>query len=65
VADTVVAFSVGAALMILAGLVEIFLGVKAERRSLEDIAQPLTATDAGPAYTGAAGRAAPQARTTG
>ncbi len=31
--------------MILAGLVEIFLGVKAERRSLEDIAQPLTATE--------------------
>jgi MFS family permease len=43
--DTVIAFSVGAALMIIAGLVEIFLGVKAERRSLEDIAQPLSATD--------------------
>jgi hypothetical protein len=41
-----VAFSIGAALMILAGIVEIFLGVRAERRSLEDIAQPLTATDA-------------------
>jgi MFS family permease len=48
VADTVLAFSIGASLMILAGLVEIFLGVKAERRSLEDIAQPLTASDAGP-----------------
>jgi MFS family permease len=45
VADTVVAFSIGATLMILAGVVEIFLGVKAERRSLEDIAQPLTAAD--------------------
>jgi MFS family permease len=60
VADTVVAFSIGATLMILAGIVEIFLGVKAERRSLEDIAQPLTATGTGPA-----GQAAPQARTAG
>jgi hypothetical protein len=46
--DTVLAFSVGAILMILAGLVEIFLGVRAERRGLEDIAQPLTAVDAAP-----------------
>jgi MFS family permease len=49
VSDTVLAFSIGASLMILAGLVELFLGVKAERQSLEDIAQPLTAEDAGPA----------------
>ena len=28
------------------GIVEIFLGVNAERRSLEDIAQPLTAAEA-------------------
>jgi MFS family permease len=48
VADTVLAFCIGASLMILAGLVEIFLGVRAERQSLEDIAQPLTASDAGP-----------------
>ena len=34
--------------MILAGIVEIFLGVRAERRGLEDIAQPLTVADAGP-----------------
>ena len=46
VADTVLAFCIGASLMILAGLVEIFLGVRAERRGLEDIAQPLTAADA-------------------
>jgi hypothetical protein len=46
VPDTVLAFSVGASLMILAGITEIFLGVRAERRSLEDIAQPLTAADA-------------------
>jgi len=32
--------------MVLAGIVEIFLGVNAERRSLEDIAQPLTAAEA-------------------
>jgi hypothetical protein len=32
--------------MIIAGIVEIFLGVNAERKSLEDIAQPLTAADA-------------------
>jgi hypothetical protein len=56
----VVAFSIGAALMILAGIVEIFLGVKAERRSLEDIAQPLTAADAD---TGTAGQPASQAHT--
>jgi hypothetical protein len=30
--------------MIGAGVAEIFLGVKAERQSLESIAQPLTAT---------------------
>ena len=46
VSDTAVAFCIGAALMIIAGIVEIFLGVKAERHSLEDIAQPLTAADA-------------------
>jgi hypothetical protein len=34
--------------MIAAGIVEIFLGVKAERQSLEDLAQPLTAADADP-----------------
>jgi MFS family permease len=49
--DTVVAFSVGAGLMIAAGVVEIFLGVKAERQSLENIARPLTeaGTDMQPA----------------
>ena len=48
VGDTVLAFSIGAALIILAGIVEIFLGVRAERRGLEDIARPLTVADAGP-----------------
>jgi MFS family permease len=46
VPDTVIAFSIGAGLMILAGIAEIFLGVKAERQSLENIARPLTAEDA-------------------
>lgn len=44
-ADTAIAFTVGACLMIVAGLVELLLGVRAERRSLEDIALPLTAKD--------------------
>ncbi|CAL9557129.1 MFS transporter [Streptomyces sp. enrichment culture] len=43
VRDTVLAFSIGAALMCAAGLVAVFLAVRAERRSLEDIARPLTA----------------------
>jgi MFS family permease len=43
VPDTVLAFCVGAVLMIAGGITELILGVKAERRSLEDIARPLTA----------------------
>jgi MFS family permease len=46
VSDTVIAFTIGAALMIIAGVVEIFFGIRAEQRSLEDIATPLTAEDA-------------------
>ena len=46
VGDTVLAFTIGAILMILGGLVEVFLGVKAERQSLESIAEPLTAQPA-------------------
>ncbi|GAA3388244.1 MFS transporter [Streptomyces roseoviridis] len=42
VADTVLAFQIGAALMCAAGLVAVFLAVNAERRSLEDIAEPLS-----------------------
>ena len=44
VSDTVLAFAIGAILMILAGLVEMFLGVKAERQSLESLAKPITAS---------------------
>jgi MFS family permease len=56
VPDTVIAFSIGAGLMILAGLAEVFFGVRAERQSLEDIARPLTAQDA--EETGSQGTAA-------
>ncbi|MEU9206923.1 MFS transporter [Streptomyces sp. NPDC048415] len=42
VGDTVLAFQIGAALMCAAGLVAAFLAVNAERRSLEDIATPLS-----------------------
>ena len=40
-----VGYFIGAVLMIGAGVVEAFLGVKAEGQSLESIAQPLTAED--------------------
>jgi len=45
VSNTVLAFVIGASLMILAGLAEVILGVKAERKGLEEIASPLTAED--------------------
>jgi MFS family permease len=38
------ALGLGAVMMILGGIAELFFGVKAERRSLESIARPLTAT---------------------
>jgi MFS family permease len=40
-----IGYFIGAALMIAGGVIEIFLGVKAEGQSLEDIAAPLTAED--------------------
>ncbi|MGW4792117.1 MFS transporter [Nonomuraea sp. NPDC004297] len=45
--DTALAFGIGGVVMIAAGLVEVFLGVKAERRGLEDIAAPLSTAEAG------------------
>jgi len=39
-------YLLGAGLMILGGLTEVFIGVNAEQRSLEDVATPLTAEDA-------------------
>src|SRR4051812_15341477 len=44
-----IAFLIGAVVMAIGGIAEIFLGVKAERASLESIAKPLTAEDAEPA----------------
>jgi MFS family permease len=43
-----VGYFIGAALMIVGGLAEIFLGVKAECQPLESIARPLTAEDDAP-----------------
>ncbi|MDX3073746.1 MFS transporter [Streptomyces sp. NPDC088354] len=43
--DTTLAFCIGAVLMILAGGVEAAIGVRAERRSLESLASPLSAVD--------------------
>jgi MFS family permease len=49
VSDTAEAFVIGGALMIAAGLVAVFLSVNAERRSLEEIATPLSVSkDASP-----------------
>lgn len=45
-ADAVLAFCIGAALMVAAGVVAVFYAVGAERRSLEDIATPLSARSA-------------------
>ncbi|MFF4647201.1 hypothetical protein [Streptomyces sp. NPDC001389] len=49
--DTALAFRIGAAPMCAAGLVAAFLAVRAERRSLEDIAEPLSAAEPSPAGT--------------
>ncbi|HET9187184.1 MAG TPA: MFS transporter, partial [Acidothermaceae bacterium] len=38
-----VAYLIGAAVMVVGGVVEIFLGVAAERKSLEDVAHPISA----------------------
>jgi MFS family permease len=43
--DTALAFTIGAIIMIMGGLVELFLGVKAERKGLEEITAPLTAAE--------------------
>ena len=45
ITEIAIGYFIGAALMIAGGIVEIFLGVKAEGQSLENIAQPLTAED--------------------
>lgn len=46
VGQVMIAYLIGAAVMVAAGIVEVVLGVRAEKRSLEDIAEPLTAQEA-------------------
>jgi MFS family permease len=44
--EVIVAFLIGAGVMAIGGIAELFFGVKAEEAGLEDIAQPLTAEEA-------------------
>ena len=44
--DVFWALALGAGLMIIGGIVELLLGIRAERKGLEEIAMPLTAADA-------------------
>ena len=59
-AELAIGYLIGAVLMIAAGLVEVWLGVNAEQKPLEEIATPLTAEDAEqhPAATADRGAAA-------
>jgi MFS family permease len=54
IGQVAIGFFIGAAAMAVGGVAELFLGVRAEQRSLEDIAAPLSAEEAGggPAATG-------------
>ena len=49
-------YFLGAALMVVGGIVAIFLGVHAEQETLENIARPLTAEDADTPAEGANAR---------
>jgi MFS family permease len=49
-----VAYLIGAAVMMVGGIIEIFLGVEAERQSLEDIATPLSAVSRTSSVSGSA-----------
>ncbi len=44
--DVFWALALGAGLMIVGGIVELLLGIRAERKGLEEVAMPLTAADA-------------------
>ena len=44
-----VGYVVGGAIMVIGGIVELAIGIKAEGKSLEDITKPITATDRAPA----------------
>ncbi|HEX3796026.1 MAG TPA: MFS transporter [Acidimicrobiales bacterium] len=50
-----IGYLIGASVMIIGGVVEVFLGVAAEGKSLEDVATPLSATDDEPADGGPQG----------
>jgi MFS family permease len=50
VTNVMIAFLVGAAVMAVGGIAEVFLGVDAEQVALEDIAKPLTAREAEEAH---------------
>ena len=43
-----IGYLIGAAVMMVGGIVEIFLGIDAEQKSLEDISLPLSALNSGP-----------------
>jgi hypothetical protein len=55
--DLTIGYLIGAVLMIAAGLAEVWLGVNAEQKPLEEIATPLTAEDAGQPAAAPAGPA--------
>ena len=46
-----IAYVVGGAIMIVGGIVELAIGIKAEGKSLEDITTPITSTSADPGGT--------------
>jgi len=47
-----IGYLIGAAVMVIGGVVEIFLGVNAEGKALEDVATPLSAVTTRPRATG-------------
>jgi MFS family permease len=53
-----IGYLIGAAIMLIGGLVEVFLGVNAAGKSLEQVTKPLTSTDQAPAVAPAAPAAA-------
>ena len=60
-----IGYLIGAGVMAIGGVVEIFLGVDAEQQSLEDLAQPLSATGPSPHFSAVTGAPrSPAARST-
>jgi MFS family permease len=56
VSQVFIGFAIGAGAMIIGGIAELLFGVKAERESLESIAQPLTVAEAGESSSPPQGR---------